>query len=244
MTDRMPARHPAIAEHYRDLISSGRMGPGERLPTVAAIAEEFSVSPATANKAVKTLADERLVYSNPQGTYVAPPTYTLTPYDRAIASLNRSQPLRYQESARVTLAGPSEAVPGYIYPLLGVTEGERVVRRESVYIYRGAVEELVVSWHPPALVDCCPELARDEPIEGGTLQLVKQRTGRTPVGGDDFARARRADEREARLMGIAAGDPVLAIVGDRRDSVGVIEYVECVYPEHKITHYRWTRSEG
>jgi GntR family transcriptional regulator len=244
MTDRLAARHPEIAEHYRALISSGRMGPGERLPTVAAIAASFSVSPATANKAVKALADEHLVISNPQGTFVAPPVYTLTPYDRAISSLARRQPLRYQETARITFAGATREVPGYVYPLFGVAEGEPIVRREAVYTYRGSVEVLIVSWHPPSVVEVCPELAQPQQIDGGTLSLVAERTGRRPVGGDDYARARRADEREAGLLGIAVGDPVLAVVGDRRDGEGVIEYVECVYPEHRVTHYRWSRENG
>jgi DNA-binding GntR family transcriptional regulator len=243
MSDRESARYPQIAEHYRDLISSGRMGPGERLPAIAALAAEWDVSPATANKAVKALVDEQLVVSSPAGSFVAPPVYTLTPHTRAIQALRARQPLRYQEQVEITEAGLTAEVPGYVRVLLGVPEGP-VGRREAVYTYRGTVETLIVSWHPPALVEACPELARPEPIGYGTLGLVAERTGRRPAGGDDYARARSADEREARLLRVDLGAPVLAIVGDRRDGEGVIEYVECVYPQHKITHYRWTLAES
>ena len=242
MSERESARHPEIAEHFRRLIVTGAMGPGERLPSMAAIAEQFTVSPATANKAIKTLVDEKLVISNSAGTRVAPPVYSITPAGRATRSLNQKQPLRYEEIARITFAGMASA-PGYVTGMFGLEEGTQVGRREAVYTYRGEVEELIVSWHPPRIVEACPELIISEPIRIGTLALVVQRLGHEGIiGGSEFQRARGADEREAELLGLQVGAPVLAVVGDRRDGTGVLEYVECVYPPHKVTEYHWTWS--
>lgn len=241
MSERESARHPEITDHFRTLIVSGRMGPGERLPSMAAIADQFGVSPATANKAIKTLVEENLAISSSAGTRVAPPVYSITPAGRATLSLNQQQPLRYEETPRITFAGLTDAAPPYVTNMFGLPEGTPVGRREAVYTYRGEIEELTVSWHPPRVVQACPELLGAEPIRIGTLALAVQRLGREGIiSGSEYQRARGADEREAALLGLESGAPVLAVVGDRRDGTGILEYVECVYPPHKVTEYHWT----
>lgn len=238
------ARHPEIAQYYRTLIGTGEMGPDEKLPPISKIAEAFGVSPATANKAIKTLVDEELVRSTPTGTFVSPPIYSVSPSNRAFRELNQGQPWRWQEIPETLTAGTITDAPGYVLALWGLEEGTEIGRREAVYTYRGVTEELIVSWHPPHIIAQVPELTADPPqlLERGTLSLVVDRLERRDqmISGKDVMRARRANAREAGLLHIAEGDPVLAVVGDRRDGHGVIEYVECVYPEHKILQYMWT----
>jgi DNA-binding GntR family transcriptional regulator len=236
------ARHPEIAQYYRSLITSGEMGPDEKLPPISKIAEAFKVAPATANKAIKTLVDEELVRSTPAGTFVSPPVYSISPANRATNELNQGEGLRWQEVPETLTAGMVDDAPGYVLAMWGLEDGTPIGRREAVYTYRGVTEELVVSWHPPHIVAQCPELIEPEIIQHGTLHLAVDRLGRWDqlISGKDAMRGRRANAREAGLLHIAEGDPVLAVVGDRHDGHGMIEYVECVYPEHKILQYVWT----
>ena len=58
-----PPRGPyeSIAQALRDDITSGRLKPGDQLPTVVQLAAEFTVAAGTAHRAMTRLADEGLV---------------------------------------------------------------------------------------------------------------------------------------------------------------------------------------
>ncbi|MGK9219982.1 MULTISPECIES: GntR family transcriptional regulator [unclassified Microbacterium] len=61
-----------IYRQFRGLITSGRLGAGERLPTVRQTASDLGVSPGTAAKAYKMLEQDGLVVSRTAaGTRVA-----------------------------------------------------------------------------------------------------------------------------------------------------------------------------
>jgi DNA-binding GntR family transcriptional regulator len=72
----MPPRQPqiphqAVADALRERIRSGEWLPGEQLPSVRELAEQYSVSRATTARAVRTLADEDLVTIVPNwGTFI------------------------------------------------------------------------------------------------------------------------------------------------------------------------------
>lgn len=61
-----------IAEHYRGLILSGRLGAGDRLPPVRQTARDLGVAPGTAAKAYRTLESAGLIVTRgAAGTRVA-----------------------------------------------------------------------------------------------------------------------------------------------------------------------------
>jgi hypothetical protein len=64
----------AIAAALRERIRSGELLPGEQLPTVLQLCEQFGVSRNTALRALKLLRDEGLITSEPGwGAFVADP---------------------------------------------------------------------------------------------------------------------------------------------------------------------------
>ncbi|MGW9558222.1 GntR family transcriptional regulator [Nocardiopsis sp. NPDC055551] len=67
---RPAAPYVQIADHYRELIATGSLPPGDRLPTVIQMATAWRVSPGTAHKAVRLLRGEGLVRTTRQGTTV------------------------------------------------------------------------------------------------------------------------------------------------------------------------------
>lgn len=77
MTGELPEdmpRYLAIAAALRARIDSGELPPGEILPSITRICQEWDVSKATAAKALKELRSEGLTRSVPGwGTFVAGP---------------------------------------------------------------------------------------------------------------------------------------------------------------------------
>lgn len=68
--DPRPA-YQQIADDLRERIKSGRLKPGDRLPSRKTIAEEYSVAPETVKKAQDELAREGLITAkSTRGTFV------------------------------------------------------------------------------------------------------------------------------------------------------------------------------
>lgn len=62
-----------IADIYRAKIASGELAPGDRLPSITSLAQEYEVAKTTAQKVIEALRDEGLVVTSPMGTFVNPP---------------------------------------------------------------------------------------------------------------------------------------------------------------------------
>ncbi|HUZ52015.1 MAG TPA: GntR family transcriptional regulator [Streptosporangiaceae bacterium] len=58
----------------RGQIESGKLAPGDRLPSLVALSQEYDVAHTTARKALVALQEEGLVVSSPMGTFVADST--------------------------------------------------------------------------------------------------------------------------------------------------------------------------
>jgi DNA-binding GntR family transcriptional regulator len=61
------APYERIADHYRAEIESGRLKPGEKLPTVTDLSKKWSVSKGTINHAIAELRSEGLVQTAGRG---------------------------------------------------------------------------------------------------------------------------------------------------------------------------------
>lgn len=83
-----------IAEVLRGEIVTGRLRPGERLPSVRELSERYDIAAATAQSALRTLRDQGLIHSrSTRGYYVRdePPVEqldpaTISPVYRAIST--------------------------------------------------------------------------------------------------------------------------------------------------------------
>ena len=71
MRDGPTAPWRQIAEIFRARIQSGELSPGDRLPSIASISQEYAVAMTTAQKVIVALRDEGLVVTSPMGTFVA-----------------------------------------------------------------------------------------------------------------------------------------------------------------------------
>jgi DNA-binding transcriptional MocR family regulator len=110
----------AIASSIEGAIAGGELGPGERLPSVRALATELGVSPATVAGAYRTLSERGLVTGNRrQGTVVAtqPPlrvrgAHPLPPDTRDLASGNPDPALLPQLEPAIAQLDPAHKLYG------------------------------------------------------------------------------------------------------------------------------------
>ena len=230
--------HLQIHDFYARKIADGELAPGDRLPTVQEIADEFGVAHGTALRAVGLLKSGKLVTTTRDGTFVGDLRLVLGPQQRLTAT-------RYPTAGRteVTAAEYLDA-PEYIVPILGLEllpgDVTPVIRREQVsYAKDGQPFMLSVSWFPPTFYELVPELTRAEPIDGpgGAAKLIEQRTGRTITRGRQSREARliKDDGREGPLLHLEPETAVLAEAYLWLDDTDVLEYGEYVLVMNRVT---------
>ncbi|MGW0538139.1 GntR family transcriptional regulator [Streptomyces sp. NPDC003032] len=193
--DRADNRPPyaRIAGHYRDLIESGALSPGTLLPSIKALSEEWSVSTATVEKALRKLREEHLVRGiHGIGTEVlglrVPMSSGAERHDRS--SKTQSSWGTGEKSSGHT-AGIVPA-PADVAGVLGISPGEDVIRRSRVYRDAHGIVSHSTSWIPAEFERAVPELARSARLKGGlSLDLISRTTGRKV--------ARRVDDEGARI---------------------------------------------
>ncbi|AXU16815.1 GntR family transcriptional regulator [Streptomyces clavuligerus] len=202
-----------IAAHYRDLISIGELSPGDLLPSIRSLADQWDVSTATADRAMKLLRDERLVQGIPGvGTEVmARPISLSSGAERHDRSSKTQSSWGVGEKSSGHTAGITEAPEGIAH-VLGISPGDDVIRRSRVYRDGHGIVSHSTSWIPAEFARAVPELARSERLKGGlSLDLIARATGRRVVTRVDEETARIATPRDLDLLELRA-DTVAAIL--------------------------------
>jgi GntR family transcriptional regulator len=232
-----------IANYYRAEITESRLRPGERLPAIAAIAEEWGVATTTAAKAIGLLQVEGLIYTSPQGSFVSDPRGTSrTPKDTVTASpVHRIG--TNGETVTVNAAGAVPA-PAYVAEILGIEPGEEIIRREEILYHGSHARALTVDWIPATNVMQAAALVEAVPIPGGAITLIETVTNRRPTYGRDYVRGRAADAREAGALKLPVGAPILAGTHVWSDEGGVILYGEWCMPPDQVISYDYAVPGG
>lgn len=195
-----------VAAHFRTMIKSGELTPGDTLPSVTEIREQFGVAAKTVSRALAVLKSEGLVASRGAlGTVVEKTPIVITGTDR----LNRMEKngLRY---------APGETSSGHrvmrrpvydpeICTALNLEPGtDEAVIRIRVFRQDDKPTSVGVSVYPPHTVAAVPELADDVRMVKQFDKLYTERTGREVVKGQRTAQARQASQDELNALEIDA----------------------------------------
>ncbi|PWI41149.1 GntR family transcriptional regulator [Streptomyces sp. ICBB 8177] len=211
-------KYEEIAESLRARIAAGEFGPGEVVPSGRDLAEQWSVSRATAIKAMDVLRSDGVVVAR-QGTGFI---VTETPVARPAGS-------RRAGSARVTGGMPflRIGVPDWAEPpprvaaALRMDAGVPALRRARVLqLPDGSPHSYVEAWFPPDVAEASPRLAQAAPIAEGTTRYVRRQTDRYPVEGVDVTTVRLATETEAHHLALAEEAPVAVLLHTALDQAG------------------------
>lgn len=206
-----------IAEVMEAEIAEGRLAPGSRLPTEAALAERFGVNRHTLRQAMKVLADKGLVrVAQGSGTFVeqrplAYPIGTRTRFSEIVVAQAREPAGRLLSSERITL--DEQLALSLALPI-----GSPALKIESAHFADG----VPISWAVAAFP--LPRFARVAEVYAvsGSISAAL-----AACGVPDYLRATTrigagiANPMDVARLEIAAGRPVLEIESVNVDPAGV-----------------------
>jgi GntR family transcriptional regulator len=189
-------------------IESEQVGPGDALPSESELAEAFGVSVGTVRRAVDELAAEHVVVRRQgRGTYVAMHDAGRLMFQ--FFHVERGDGLRERPAVGLlgfdrSRADDDEALALQLRPGDGVIRVNNVLRLQA----RAVINDRLVL---PAVLfrGLTEKRLRERP--GTIYQLYQAEFGITVLRARERARAVGADRAAARVLGIAAGAPVIEV---------------------------------
>ena len=205
--------HRQIATQLRARIHRGEWGPGERLPSIPAIAAMYGVAKQTVQRTVDQLRVEGLLITKPgSGTYVRGTKRRLNRLSRGRYGGTRGYhadlAARYRQ--HLISVGRSPA-PVEVTEAFGLSPGSELLARRHLVRTGDAPVEVGVSWLRPA--DAAgTSLERHEVFGRPLYQEVEDVTGRRYSTARDQLSARQPTREEAELLEIRPDTPVLVLL--------------------------------
>jgi GntR family transcriptional regulator len=223
-----------VAAHFRALIKSGELAPGDSLPSVTEIRDQFGVASKTVSRALAVLKSEGLVTSRGSlGTVVEKSPIVITGTDR-LARMEKNG-LRY---------APGETSSGHrvmrrsvydpeVCTALNMEPGDEAVIRIRVFRQDDKPTSVGVSVYPPRTTNAVPELAEDVRMVTQFDKLYTERTGREVVKGQRVGYSRHASQDELDALEIDAAPysavSVMVTTVTFHDDEEALAYWEDVY---------------
>jgi GntR family transcriptional regulator len=205
--------HRQIAAQLRARIHRGEWGPGERLPSIPAIAAMYGVAKQTVQRTVDQLRVEGLLITKPgSGTYVRGTKRRLNRLSRGRYGGTRGYhadlAARYRQ--HLISVGRSPA-PIEVTEAFGLSPGSELLARRHLVRTGDAPVEVGVSWLRPADASGT-SLERHEVFGRPLYQEVEDVTGRRYSTARDQLSARQPTREEAELLEIRPDTPVLVLL--------------------------------
>ncbi len=207
-----------VADHLRRAIDRGEYGPGERLPSMRTLSEQFSVTPVTISRAVDALRAEGLVDAR-QGTglFVRPrrPVMRVASYLTAGADGSRTtwsdevDRQGYKTTQEITEIGTVPA-PADVAERLNLEPGTPAIVRRRVLRVDDTPVQLSDSYYPASLAEGT-ELSRPEKLRGYTMEAL-ERLGIQLSRFQDDIYLRMPTPSEAAKLQLGRGVPVLKLL--------------------------------
>ena len=208
-----------------DAIQSGRLQPGDRLPTDRTFAKQLGVSRATVRRALRQLADEGLVEATVgRGSFVcagsiAEPANVLMSFTELAAARGLTASARVlSESVRPAVLEEASVFGIGLQELVFELRRLRMLDSRPVAIDRIRVPLTVA----PALVD--------QDFTDASIYATLEAAGAAPVRADMVASATTADDSCAATLGVEDGAPLLVCTTmSFDDAARLVEIGEITY---------------
>ncbi|WP_406123016.1 GntR family transcriptional regulator [Streptomyces canus] len=224
-----------IAAYLRQLIDDGALRPGQQLPSMREMGDQFNASPATVNKAFAVLKTEGLTYAKPGvGTVVAErPRVAATGAARLKRLEVTGKALAPGETSTDHRARLTSLADPFLAENLGVELHDEIVLRTRTYLRDGNPTVVALSCIHARALGPVPELLEPGPSERFWQEIYTERTGKEITRSPERRSARLASTAELAMLGVKAPPnsavPVLVLVNVFHDEDGPIEVWEDVY---------------
>jgi GntR family transcriptional regulator len=225
--------HRQIAASLRQRLRAGEWPPGERLPSIPALAAEYGVAKQTVQRTIDQLRVEGLLITRPgSGTYARGTRRRLARLARGRYGHRRGYhtdlAARYRQ--QLTEVGHAPA-PTEVAEAFGLPDGSPlVVRRHVVLTDDRQPAEIGASWLRPADADGTT-LAGTAAFGRPLYQEVEEVTGRRYASATDHLSARLATREEAEALQVRPDTPVLHLLHVAHDEEHrPIEVAQATWP--------------
>lgn len=200
------AGYAEIAAHFRRQILSGELGPGDRLPTLREVMQQFDVAQKTATKAYKVLRGEGLTSASTGGGTIVTEVGSNNVSARVRSWMATGRALAPGETSKILEVGVFP-VDEIVAKRLEVEPGTPVHVRRRVVSRGGAPLHVSSSYYPAYVIEVTPELT--EPVStGASRELAAQRLGATQEYSLEEVTSRLATDQERTELKV----PKLAVV--------------------------------
>jgi GntR family transcriptional regulator len=194
-----------IAESLREQIESGKLKPGQQLPTELELREEYNASRNTVRDAIKWLMNLDLVETRPgQGTFVV---QKIAPFATTLSGDPGSgDGVIYQSQVSKEGRTPSSTAPqveiqnamSAVAVELRLSEGTQVVSRHEKRYIDGTPWSMQTSFYPLGFaLQGADRLLRADNIEEGAVHYLGVTLGLKQVGYRDLITVRAPNAAEA-----------------------------------------------
>jgi GntR family transcriptional regulator len=204
-----------LIEALKTMIASSQWKPGDQIPSEPKLCESYGVSRTVVRQALREIELAGLIVRRKgKGTFVAEPKISeslaqkLTGFYQDMVERGH-QPVTQVLHQNVVPAAQKEA--GF----LGIEPGAPVIDIERLRFVEGEPIVLVHSYLPHAL---CPPLADADLTNQSLYAFIEQFSGLVIAYGRRSIEAVGANEREARLLQVKIGSPLILL-----DSVSFLE---------------------
>ncbi|MFF5977199.1 GntR family transcriptional regulator [Streptomyces sp. NPDC012769] len=223
-----------VAAHFRTLIQNGELAPGDSLPSVAEIREQFGVAAKTVSRALAVLKSEGLVASRgAQGTVVEKSPMVITGADRLTRMEQNGKRYAPGETSSGHRVMRRSVYDPEICTALDLEPGDEAVIRIRVFRQDDKPTTVGISVYPPHTTSVVPELSDDVRMVKQFGELYTERTGREVVTGQRTGYARQASQDELDALEVDAPPhaavPVIVTTVTFHDEDRPLGYWEDVY---------------
>ncbi|MFF4846299.1 GntR family transcriptional regulator [Streptomyces collinus] len=229
------AGYADVARHFRTQIQDGELSPGDSLPSVQEIREQFNVSAKTVSRALAVLKQEGQVTSRGSlGTVVAEQQPTYRSGAARLELVNRGgSGLVGGETSVEHMAGLRSVDDLTIAEALGIDLRDEIAVRTRVFVREGKRSVYSVSCYHVRAAAAVPELPNQDPLPGQWQKLYTERTGREVHLSPERYSARIATPAELRRLHIpddsSSARAVLVVSTVFHDEEGPLAYWEDIY---------------
>jgi GntR family transcriptional regulator len=194
----------------QEYIQSDRINPGDRLPSLNDLANNYGVSMAVVRQAVHGLVQEGIIEAyQGRGLFVGQP--------KRKYYLDLLSPKMYENAERMGIKlniidHTRKILPAskLIAERLEIPLGEHVIHALKIYFANDIPLELADAYFPYSI---CPELADLDLTAEQVNRLLDEKIYHKIFKSDTWASAKSADEKEKSLLNINIGEPLLVFEG-------------------------------
>lgn len=215
-----------LLDHFRHLIHSGQLVPGDRFPAELELAKEYGVARITVRRAIEELVQEGLlVRRQGKGSFVASPKI-----ERELVNVRsftaQIQSHGMQPGTQVVSVQTLPATK-QLSTALGVDEGAPVVEFRRVRSANGEPAALETSY---ISLERCPAIDQIDLTTNSLYQVLEERYDLKPASSRKTLELASATNQEAKLLHVAPGTPLFLMKAVVFSTAGpVAEYAKILY---------------